>query len=223
MTKGGIVFAMEDKKNLGDQPALAQAVKTMPRWKWKVLAFALIVGCIGVAGQAITMFRKGPAPEPQKVVVTKTVPATPAPGNEGGAPSGSSGFVGGAPSATPGAATPQTTTVTTVTTPADSPSSMLTPFMTRVGFSLFVGVIVGLIFRTFFKIALMITTLIIGAAMALSYFQILNVDMTLVKNETAHATSWLSDQGYRLKDMLFSALPSSTSAAVGFFMGFKKR
>jgi uncharacterized membrane protein (Fun14 family) len=51
----------------------------------------------------------------------------------------------------------------------------------------------------------------------------MNVDLTAVKSSTTQAGGWLADQSYRLKDMLFHALPSSTAASIGFLLGFKRR
>jgi len=98
--------------------------------------------------------------------------------------------------------------------------------MTRVGFSLFLGLMVGLIFRTFLRIATLLCALTIAAAAALSYFHIVNVDMTAVQQGTTQATSWLTDQTFRLAHLLFGALPatmSTGSAGAGFFIGFKRR
>jgi uncharacterized membrane protein (Fun14 family) len=183
-----------------DRPALVHAVRTMPRWKWKLLGFGLMIGCIGVGGQVASTYLKPPA-TPQSHT------ATAAPVN-GAQPSA------GSPAATP--ASPA---------PASSPTivDMITPFMSHFGFSLFVGIVVGLVFRTFIRVALLFSALIIGGAMALSYFFHVNVDMSVVKADTSQAVSWLTDQGYHLKGMLFQALPSSTAAGVGFLFGFKKR
>ncbi len=198
------------------QPALTHAIKTMPRWKWRLLGLALVIGCIGVAGQVSTYLKSTPAPGhasnvPQAMQPSPTTPAI-------GAPAGSSGFVAGQPSSSTPApdATPQAQ--------VEPESSFIwKALMTRVGFSLFIGVIVGVIFRVFLRTALLISALIVSAAMALSYFHIMNVDLTMVKAQTAQATNWISDQGYRLKDVLFHALPSSTSAGIGFFLGLKRR
>ena len=203
---------------LPNKSKLKNAVKSMPRWKWRLLGVGLVVGLIGVAGEAAILFHGGTVATGKTTTVTKTVVATP-----GAPPVGSSGFVG-APSnnSTP----PGTETTVTTTTPTDASPSLvqaLTPFMTHVGFSLFIGVVVGLIFRTFLKMALSLTAVVMLGAWALSYYHIMNVDMTLVKDQTAQATSWLADQGYRLRDMLFHALPSSSGATVGFILGFKKR
>ena len=98
----------------------------------------------------------------------------------------------------------------------------LTPFMSKFGFSLFVGVTVGLIFRTFLRMTFIALALIVAVGAGLSYLHI-NVDISAVKADTSQASSWLMDQGYRLREVLFNALPSSTAAGVGFFLGFKKR
>jgi uncharacterized membrane protein (Fun14 family) len=196
-----------------DRPAMVHAVKTMPTWKWKILGFAFAMGCVGVGGEATSYFLKHPRPA---TTVNETAPASP---GSGYVPSGSSGFVSGQPSN----AIPDSTSASPPSATAPTLTDAITPFLSHFGFSLFVGVIVGLIFRTFIRMAMLTTALIVGGAMALSYFHILNVDLTMVKNETAQATSWVNDQGDRLKDMLFHALPSSTAAGLGFLFGFKKK
>jgi uncharacterized membrane protein (Fun14 family) len=213
-------------------PALKHAIKSMPHWKWRLLTFGLVIGMIGVAGQAYTFFSGQTPPANAPAAQQTTAPQTTAARSVSPAPPvGSSGFVGGQTPAgsypqnppTPGA-NPQATPVADSSQAAPPDYSQLwKPFMTKVGFSLFVGIFVGVLFRAFFRIAMLISLLIVGAAMGLSYFHILNVDLTSVKTETAQATNWLADQGYRLKDMLFHALPSSTSAGIGFILGCKRR
>ncbi len=201
--------------------AIRQAVKHMPSWKWKLLGFSLVTGCIGVGGEAASYFLKHPQPAP---VVTQSTPVSPGSIN---LPSGSSGFVGSQPA--DGNTYPQSPPVPPAA-PAASPASpdaptmtdLITPFMSHFGFSLFVGVIVGLIFRTFVRMTILFTALVALVGVAFAHFHI-NIDLTSVKNESAQATSWLTDQGYRIKDMLFHALPSSTAAGIGFLFGFKKK
>ena len=206
-----------DPQSLRHRRGLAHALKTMPHWKRKILVISMVIGCIGVSGHAASFLAHGSTPAtPQTAQPLPAVPGT----GTGTPPGGSSGFVSGQPvSSTPSASAPAQTSPPA---PDSGLTQALTPFMTHVGFSLFVGVIVGLIFRTFLRMALTITALIVAAAMALSYFHI-NVDLTAVKTNASQATSWLSDQGYRLKDMLFNALPSSTAAGIGFFLGLKRR
>jgi uncharacterized membrane protein (Fun14 family) len=180
---------------------VVHAVKTMPRWKWKLLGLGLIIGILGVLGQGAVMLNNG-SPSPAAPVAHSEPNAMPAAG-------------------------PRTPVVSTVdalgNTPPPTFTQLMTPFLTHVGFSLFVGVILGLMFRTFLRMALLFTALVVGGAMALSYFHVMNVDLTAVQTDTARATSWLADQGYRVRDMLFHALPCGTSAGLGFILGFKKR
>ena len=95
--------------------------------------------------------------------------------------------------------------------------------MGRLGISFFAGVVLGTIARTFVKLAAM-GAVVIGLIFAgLSYFHILNVDLTTMKTRYASASEWIEDQGGKLKGVALGALPSSTSAAAGFFAGFKRR
>jgi uncharacterized membrane protein (Fun14 family) len=196
-----------------DRPALVHAVRTMPRWKWKILGIGLTIGCIGVGGQIASAYLK-PAPTPAPV--SHSTSAAPV---NGVAPSGSSGFAGGHPQST----APDATTTSPPPAATSTLIDAVTPFMSHFGFSLFVGIVVGLAFRTFLRVALLFSAIIVGGAMAISYFGHINIDMTTVKADTSQAVSWLTDQGYRLKTMLFQALPSSTAAGVGFLLGFKRR
>jgi uncharacterized membrane protein (Fun14 family) len=177
---------MNSDSNQEARPRMIHAVKTMPRWKWKLLGIGLSIGCIGAAGQAASHFLVAPAP------VQQTAPASPS----------------------------------TVTTPPPSSPTLtdaLAPFMSKFGFSLFIGIVVGLIFRTFIRLALTMSVITIGCAMAVSYLFHINIDMTVVKADTSQAVNWMTDQGYRLKDMMFHVLPSSTAASLGFLFGFKRR
>jgi uncharacterized membrane protein (Fun14 family) len=95
--------------------------------------------------------------------------------------------------------------------------------MTKFGFSFVIGLIVGVVFRTFIGFAATLTAVVIAAALALSYFHVINVDMTAVKAQTGEATSWISEQGGHLKDLIFAHLPSTGAAGAGFLVGLKKR
>jgi uncharacterized membrane protein (Fun14 family) len=199
------------------QPALKHAIKSMPGWKWRLLTLGLVVGMIGVGGQVYGFFR-GENPRVNAPVMHQ---ATAAP-SASPAPMGSRGFVSGQPASTDTQTAGTPAADSTQQSPPDY-SQLWKPFMTRVGFSLFVGIFVGVVFRAFLRTAMMISVAIIGGAMALRYFNVVNVDLTAVKTETAQATNWFADQGYRVKDMLFHALPSTTSAGIGFILGLKRR
>jgi uncharacterized membrane protein (Fun14 family) len=184
----------------------------MPTWKMKLLGFGLAMGCIGGGAQVATYFLNAPATS-----VSQTAP----PPSGTSTPARSSGFLGNQPPVNSPPISPPPTAPST--TPSGGIVNTLTPFMSHFGFSLFVGILFGVIFRTFLRTALLISALIAAAVYGLTHLLHLNVDLTQVKTDTNQAVSWLTDQGYRLKTMLFHVLPSSTAASVGFLLGFKKR
>lgn len=202
------------------RPSLARAFRHMPGWKWRVMIIALVVGAIGAGAQLASkaMHKAQPA------VQTTTV-HTPAAASPGNAPPGSSGFVGGGG---PSADTSTNTTTATTTTPAEpGTASKVTdaasPYLMQFGFSFVVGVILGVIVRTFLGFAAILTALVIAAAVALNYFHVINVDVAVVKEHAGEATSWIGQQLSHLKDVVFTYLPSAGSAGVGFLVGMKRR
>jgi uncharacterized membrane protein (Fun14 family) len=200
------------------QPSLTRAFRTMPGWKIKLLGLGLVVGVVGLVAQFVSSGLRHTAP------VATTPPTHVAPAGPGAvAPPGASGFVGGQPTSDTGATTP--TPAPDATAPAQPPSltDKLTPTITKVGFSLFIGVVVGVVFRTFIRMAAALTVVVVAAAAALSYFHVINVDLSSVKAQSGQVTSWLVDQGMRLKDMIFAHLPSTTAAGAGFLFGMKRR
>ena len=193
------------------QPSLARAFRTMPKWKALLLTVSLVVGILGVGGMvAANRLRAAP----QTVTVT-----TPVPAQRGTAlPSGSSGFVGGSGSAAPAE---QQTTVTTK--PAEpSLTDKVSPYLTGVGLSFFVGIVVGLISRTFIKLATMLAGLAIAAVAALHYFNV-NIDMTSVQAQTTQATSWLQGLLTQVMGVVSNHLPSAGGGMAGFLFGLKRK
>jgi uncharacterized membrane protein (Fun14 family) len=211
-----------------EKKGLNHAVRTMPGWKKMLLGLSLLVGVAGFAVEEAGSVVKKTAPA-VPTAPTHVAPGEPTAGSpvvgSGFVPAGSSGFVASpssasAPQPAPG---PGVAPADSSQTEAQGMSALMTPYLTRVGFSVFIGVVIGFLFRTFIKIAVGISALVVAAALALSYFHIVNIDMTAVKTETASASAWISDQAFRLKDVIFHALPSSTGAGVGFIFGFKRR
>jgi len=74
----------------------------------------------------------------------------------------------------------------------------------------------------FIKSMAVLAAIVAVTITGLSYFKVLNIDFTKMKTHYDSATSWAKDQTVRLKDVVMGALPSTTMAAVGFFLGFKK-
>jgi uncharacterized membrane protein (Fun14 family) len=194
---------------------VGRAYHLMPHWTRKVLVFSLVLGIIGGVGEVSF------AMQPKTRTVTKTVPAAKVSPAPTGAPAGSSGFVGGGG---PGpAATPQTTTVTQEETIPPTLMQQLTPYATRGGFSLFVGIIFGVIFRAFLKISAMVTALALAGVAALSYFHVINLDRSGVQSEVSTGLGWVRHQATGLKNEVFAKLPSTTAAGVGFFFGLRRK
>jgi uncharacterized membrane protein (Fun14 family) len=85
------------------------------------------------------------------------------------------------------------------------------------------GFIIGWLFRAFIRITAAVTAVGIGALALLSYFHIMNVDLTAAENKTTQTSAWLTDQGGRLRDAAFAHVHSTLGGAVGMFMGVRRR
>jgi uncharacterized membrane protein (Fun14 family) len=99
----------------------------------------------------------------------------------------------------------------------------LSPNATRIGGSVVAGFVLGWIFRAFVKTMAFFALLAGAALMALSYFGVINVDLSSAREHYASVMHWLSDQGMRLKDVVIAHLPSSSGGAVGAYLGFRRR
>lgn len=148
-------------------------------------------------------------PEPRHTTAPPVTPSSP----------GGRGFVSSDASPTDTSTSPDTTEEVVPAAPSRVP-----PWMTRVGASLIVGYIAGWLFRVFIKTATLITSVGIAIVMALSYFHVVNVDFTAAaERDSKTAMAWAIDQGDHLRKALVAHLPSSTSATVGGFLGFRRR
>ena len=72
----------------------------------------------------------------------------------------------------------------------------------KIGISVVAGFILGWIFRGFLKTMAFVALALFALLAALSYFGILNVDMTKAKAEYTTAIQWATDQFWKLKDVL---------------------
>jgi uncharacterized membrane protein (Fun14 family) len=204
---------------LQHRSAVVRTLGTLPSWKRKLLGVSLVVGLVGVGGEAATTLLKRTAQPPPSTVAPASDGSTAAPRSM---PSGSSGFVSGQPSAAPtGTAAPSDSTAQA--TDKQTLTEKITPWLRRVGLSFFIGIVIGVVFRTFIKVTAGLVVVIGGIILALSYFHVLNIDMSSVQTQYSSATAWLGDQVSRLKDAVLHSLPSSSSAAAGFLSGFKKK
>jgi uncharacterized membrane protein (Fun14 family) len=99
----------------------------------------------------------------------------------------------------------------------------ISPRLTAVGLSFVVGFVIGWLMRTFMKMATMLTMLIIAIMLGLSYFKVLNVDLSKAEVNYKDAREWITDQGQRAGKALAAYLPSSVSALAGIFIGFRRK
>ena len=185
----------------------------MSAFKKKLLSTFLFVAAVGGVLCLPELFDKGTKPTP---------PAAEARSIEAGAAdAGRRGFVGDAP---PASARDADDTPAAEPEPTTSPwKSRLGYWMARLGLSFAAGLILGIFFRSFIKTMAAITALVATTLVALSYFQVLNVDFTLMKENYGTFSGWLNSQAWHLKDSIGGVLPSTVATACGFFFGFRRK
>lgn len=103
------------------------------------------------------------------------------------------------------------------------PLGKYSPEATRLGVSVVGGFVVGWLFRAFLKMAMLLALLGVGVMVALSYFGVMNVDLSAAREHYASAAHWLTDQAGRMKDVVLAHLPSGGGGAVGAWLGFRRR
>ena len=96
-------------------------------------------------------------------------------------------------------------------------------WLARLGLSFAAGLILGIFFRTFLKTMAAITALVLTALVALSYFQVLNIDFTFMRQNYETFAGWLNSQAWQLKAAVGGVLPSTVATATGFFFGFRRK
>jgi uncharacterized membrane protein (Fun14 family) len=107
--------------------------------------------------------------------------------------------------------------------PQDAPLwQRVSPHATKIGISLVIGFIVGFLFRAFLKTMALIVLVIGGIILALSYFDILNIDFASAREQTEQAASWLTQKVTAAREMVMAHLPSGVASAVGAFLGFRR-
>ncbi len=118
--------------------------------------------------------------------------------------------------------TPDTTSTSS---PQPKPTAIqaMSPWAMRVGGSMLGGFLLGFALRTFVRITAALLALGLSVFMLLSYFNVMNVDLTSAENKYKSSIEWLDDQANRLENAAKSHLPSSGSGAVGIFAGFRRK
>jgi uncharacterized membrane protein (Fun14 family) len=178
-------------------------MRTMPKWQKLVLSLALLASALGAAGWVAGSIGE----RAKRQAAAQASPDV-------SAPPGASQFV--TRSGEPGDATPLS---------AEEPgfAVRVSPKVMRVGVSVIVGFVIGFLFRMFVKTMLLVTLVIGGIFFALTYFNVVNVDLTAAQQTYDSAREWLTDQATRLKDVVLAHLPSSASGGLGVFIGFRRR
>jgi uncharacterized membrane protein (Fun14 family) len=206
---------MDDDKNVstpqpgsrGSSASLKAQIRTMPKWHKLVLSLGLLCASLGAAGWVTGK------------VAQRSVDEAAAGAGGASVPQGSSNFLRSTDPARRADAAPDVAG----TEPEQGFVLRISPKVMRVGVSLLVGFIVGFLFRMFVKTMLLVTLVIGGIFFALTYFNVVNVDLTSAQQTYDGAREWLTDQATRLKDVVLAHLPSSASGGVGAFIGFRRR
>ena len=181
---------------------LAEHAKQVAPFHWKLLIGFLIFGLASAGLYAYAyMTRHNGHPAAQHSVAT---------------PAGASGMFGSSGSSTD--ASPDAEPAAT-----DSWSGYAGAKGTTLGFGFVGGFVIGFIFRAFLKMMTLITVVIVGGLFALSYYHVINIDMTHVRDVAQSNMEWITDQATRIKDLAMAHLPSSSGGAAGAFFGLRRR
>jgi uncharacterized membrane protein (Fun14 family) len=171
----------------------------MPEWHKKVLLLGVVLAVVGFGGQVLGYFAgSGSSATPRNTTSTDV-------------PNSSSAF-------DTRSARPAETDVE----PSVPWWQKLSPRAARIGVSLVIGFIVGFLFRAFLKTMAMLTAVIVAILLALSYFNVLNIDFSAAREHYQGAAHWLTDQAMRLKDVAVAHIPSGVAGFFGVFLGMRR-
>ncbi|MGH7177664.1 MAG: FUN14 domain-containing protein [Tepidisphaeraceae bacterium] len=118
---------------------------------------------------------------------------------------------------------PQSTAVAGTENPPQTWRRKYSPAMTRMGLSFVAAFVLGWVFRTFLKTMALITALAVAVFVGLSWFNVLNLDLTTARTKYESSMQWVGDQSGRLYDAAKSHLPGSVSTFAGLFIGFRRK
>ncbi len=93
----------------------------------------------------------------------------------------------------------------------------------KIGLSFLGAFALGFMFRTFLKTMAILTAMAVTALVLLSYFNVYNIDFSAVQEKWDTNQEWITTQATKLKDVVWTYLPSSTTAFVGFLVGMLRR
>ena len=233
MTEGSEQAARELRRSKAPLAKVTGELIGMSPWKKRLLAAFLLIAAIGALLRVPAWLDDRGQPAAS---TTPDIHAS-AEGGDGTAtapPPGARGFVdssrqrtttdgddAGDPSADDGPAAPAETDVS-----ADRSlpwTAHLGGWLAKLGLSVAAGLVLGVFFRAFLKTMAAITALVVTALVALSYFEVINVDFKTMRQNYDTYSGWLTEQGYRAKDLIVVVLPSFAAGAAGFFVGFVRK
>ena len=190
---------------------LADHFRRMPRWHLSVLMLAvagMVVGTLGVARRAVLV-----SPAAQQHASK--------PGRSTDGASVHEGFVNDTDRDKHEGSTGRTTLTTAA--PTDNTPWYLSPRFLRIGGSTVGGFVIGWLMRTFVKTVSLVLAAIAALLGTASYFRWFNVDFSTAHQQFATGSAWLTSQVSLLKASALAHLPSHTGAALGAYIGFKRR
>ncbi len=191
----------------------ANMIGLSPWKKWLLSVFLVMasVGSVAWTHAKLTM------PAPSATVTSDDAPAylrsDPTPEN-------SAGLLGDAPARS---ADPGGTTLKKAQAPELPWHGRMGGWFARLGISFAVGLLVGVFFRSFLKTMAALTAVAVAAIVALSYFEILDIDTANMRANYDSAAGWASGQIGGVKDFVMGYLPSVTASGLGFAVGFLRR
>ena len=110
--------------------------------------------------------------------------------------------------------------------PPDSVSDWVTaasPWAITIGMAFIGGFALGFAARSFIRTAAVVAAVAVVAFLALSYFNILDIDFSRAQEAYRGNAEWLSTQGTKVLALVQSHLPSTVVGVIGLGMGLMRK
>ena len=206
----------EDAKNQPDAEAAdeTQATRRLPTWKRALLVTSGVLMLGGLAVQGYSYLRgpdKGPETELKSEAEQKSEVSR-LPG---------AGFLPSEQPRPTDEVSPQPTGED-LPQPTDWKPEDWSPAAFRLGLGFFLGFCIAYALRAFFKICLVSIGLIVLVFVGLQYAGVVAVDWAALQTHYDRVAPWLAEQTAGLRQFITGYLPSSGTAALGLFTGFRR-
>ncbi len=186
-----------------------EGLKGLPRWKKLLLGGAAALLVLGLIGQGVSMM-SSPEPTPSGPSARSGDRTGPPPGVNSLLPSGQD----------------QTGTDATEDESAEKDDSLLhdwSPALVKLGFSFFVGLAIGYVLRTFLKLTLIVSGLILLSVFGLEYLGFVDVRWDQMDQSWSALIEGMKDEFSAFKAFIEGSLPSAASFGAGVFTAFKRK